>query len=146
MGEGNSGKSSLINHLLGRSVANVHFLPRTWRTDLYCRVKTEADEHALLRRASEAPSLRMSREEARAAGAEQEARLQAHGREARAAQGHPCQPPAAPAAPGYYVELPPEVKALPPDFSAAPAVAGREVVDPATLDAVGYQYAPPVSQ
>ena len=143
MSEGNSGKSSLINHSVGRSIAEVHFRPRPWRTDLYYRVKTEAEEHALLRRASEAPSLRMSREEARAADAEQEARLQAHGREARAAQGHPCEPPAAP---GYDVELPPEVKALLPDFSAAPAVAAREVVDPATLDAIGYQYAAPVSQ
>ncbi|HTE21351.1 MAG TPA: dynamin family protein [Armatimonadota bacterium] len=103
MGEGNFGKSSLINHLLGRRVAEVHFLPKTWRTDLYRRVETVDEQHALLRRAGEPAPRRMSLEEARAACAEQEARLRAQGQETQAAPGVagptglPEEPPAAPA-------------------------------------------------
>ena len=35
IGEGNSGKSSLINHLLGVAVAETSMFPKTWRVDLY---------------------------------------------------------------------------------------------------------------
>lgn len=46
-------------------------------------------------------------------------------------------------APGYSADISPAVTALLPDFSDEPAVSVREVLDPATVDELGYRYAPP---
>ncbi len=44
---------------------------------------------------------------------------------------------------GFDVAIPPSVKALLPDFSAAPAATVRQVLNTETIDAEGYHYAPP---
>ena len=65
VGEGNFGKSTLINALVGRNVAPVSVLPKTWTVDVY--EPTENAEEALLywRSQPETPQ-RVSIEEARA--------------------------------------------------------------------------------
>ena len=63
IGEGNFGKSSLINHLLGREVAAVSHLPKTWRIDLY-RSSPDGQEYAEIRRSNAATTQRLPIEEA----------------------------------------------------------------------------------
>lgn len=36
IGDGNTGKSTVINSLVGREVAKTNFLPTTWKIDVYC--------------------------------------------------------------------------------------------------------------
>ena len=64
-GEGNFGKSSLINCLLGRDVAEVSFLPETWRVDMYRSIKVWEEEYALIRKAGSAGAERLSIEAAK---------------------------------------------------------------------------------
>jgi tyrosinase len=45
-------------------------------------------------------------------------------------------------APGFGAAISPAVAALLPDFSGAPAVSVRQVLDTTTIDATGYRYAP----
>ena len=69
VGEGNFGKSSLINALAGREVAPVSFLPKTWKVDLY----QSADmDYALVRRKGEQYPVRFSADDAQAQCAAQE--------------------------------------------------------------------------
>jgi len=72
VGEGNFGKSSLINSLLGRNVAEVSFKPTTWRIDLY-RHSPGTEEWAEIRRWGRGGAERLSLTEAKAACQEQEA-------------------------------------------------------------------------
>ena len=65
-GEGNFGKSSLINCLLGRDVAEVSFLPETWRVDMYRSAPAWEDEFALVRKAGCANLETVSIEDAKA--------------------------------------------------------------------------------
>ncbi len=58
-GEGNFGKSSLINALAGRPVAPVSIFPKTFKVDVYMSAG-DADEHAILRVADAAEGVRMS--------------------------------------------------------------------------------------
>jgi GTPase SAR1 family protein len=91
VGEGNFGKSSLINRLLGRDVAEVSFLPKTWRVDLYRTALSGVPEHAQLRRAEQEQVERLSIAEAREACQAQEAMIKLRQREAKAAgQEVPC--------------------------------------------------------
>jgi tyrosinase len=46
-------------------------------------------------------------------------------------------------APGFDVEIDPAVKPLLPDFSGAPAVTVREMLQTETVDSEGYRYAAP---
>ena len=46
-------------------------------------------------------------------------------------------------APGFGTDSAPSVVALLPDFTGAPAVTVGQVLDTTTIDATGYQYAPP---
>ena len=64
-GEGNFGKSSLINCLLGRDVAEVNFLPETWRVDVYRSAPLSEEEFALVRKEGVAKFERMSIESAK---------------------------------------------------------------------------------
>ncbi|WP_395145857.1 dynamin family protein [Armatimonas sp.] len=72
VGEGNFGKSSLVNAVLGRDVAPVSFLPKTWRVDLYRGLPEGADEFAILRRIGQVNGERMSVAAAEVACADQE--------------------------------------------------------------------------
>lgn len=65
-GEGNFGKSSLINCLLGHDVAEVNFLPETWRVDMYRRINLWEEEFALVRKAGYKDVERASIEDAKA--------------------------------------------------------------------------------
>src|SRR5579859_304527 len=71
-GEGNFGKSSLVNKLLGREVAEVSILPKTWRVDLFHSLPVGQEEYAILRRNGIPLQERLTIEEARAVCLEQE--------------------------------------------------------------------------
>jgi len=60
IGEGNFGKSSLINALLGREVAEVSRQPKTWRIDLFRSVPAGKAEYAEIRRWHHAQRERLS--------------------------------------------------------------------------------------
>jgi len=63
-GEGNFGKSSLVNALLGREIAPVSRRPLTWKVDVYWPTD-DGTEFALIRRTGAATSERLSFAEAR---------------------------------------------------------------------------------
>lgn len=48
VGKGNFGKSTLINGLMGKEVAPVSRLPKTWKVDLYENVSIDVEESAVL--------------------------------------------------------------------------------------------------
>ena len=64
VGEGNFGKSSLINAILGRTVAEVSFRPLTWRIDLFHPLPEGFTEYAEVRRSGRAGLELMSIKEA----------------------------------------------------------------------------------
>ena len=74
IGEGNFGKSSIINHLLGREVAEVYHLPKTWRIDLY-RASPNGREYAELRRSKVPGTQTLSIDEAIMECKQQEAQV-----------------------------------------------------------------------
>jgi len=74
IGEGNFGKSSLINHILNRPVAAVSHLPKTWRIDLY-RHSPDGREYAELRRSNVAGTQRLPIKDALAECVTQEAQV-----------------------------------------------------------------------
>lgn len=76
VGEGKTGKSTLINALLGRNVAPVHFIPKTWKVDLYDRCEDGGMESAELhRRSTPSAPVAVSIEEARRLCDEEEQRV-----------------------------------------------------------------------
>jgi GTP-binding protein EngB required for normal cell division len=86
IGEGNFGKSSLINHLLGREIAAVSHLPKTWRIDLY-RASLDGKEYAEIGRSNVAGIQRLSIEEALAECKQQEAQVFKNVKEAQGYSG-----------------------------------------------------------
>jgi ribosome biogenesis GTPase A len=48
VGEGKMGKSTLINTLVGKKIAPVSVIPKTWKVDIYQKAGTNEEEHALL--------------------------------------------------------------------------------------------------
>jgi tetratricopeptide (TPR) repeat protein len=75
VGEGNFGKSSLVNSLLGRPVAEVSFKPKTWRIDLYHAVAEGGDERAEIRRSGMPDLRRFSIEQAKLLCKDQEEQI-----------------------------------------------------------------------
>ncbi len=73
-GEGNFGKSSLVNQLAGRKIAPVSVLPLTWKVDIYCQ-SDSGEEYAEVRKRGELDRCRMSLEEASSMCKEEEAAL-----------------------------------------------------------------------
>ena len=90
-GEGNFGKSSLINCLLGRDVAEVSFLPETWRVDMYRSASDWDEEFALVRKAGDATPEKMSIEDARAECQAQSAEAKKFQKEAEGGATRPGQ-------------------------------------------------------
>ena len=77
IGQGGFGKSSLINHLLGRQhtpVAAVSNLSKTWRVDLYC-TSPDGSEYAIIRRYNVAGTQRLLIDEAKKECEQQEAQV-----------------------------------------------------------------------
>ncbi|KAA0225910.1 hypothetical protein FCG40_05450 [Fimbriimonadia bacterium ATM] len=74
VGEGNFGKSSLINSLAGREIAPVSIIPKTYKVDVY-RESRDGSEYAVVRRVGEATGTQMSIAEAISMCEAEEARL-----------------------------------------------------------------------
>lgn len=73
-GEGNYGKSSLLNKLAGRDVAPVSIVPLTWKVDVYRLSKSEC-EYAQVRYVGEDGYREVSVEEAQSLCAQEEAQI-----------------------------------------------------------------------
>jgi hypothetical protein len=77
VGEGNFGKSSIINRLLGRDVAEVSRFPKTWCVDLFHALPAGVEEYASIRRSGRKEIERMPLAQAISAYREQEHNIEA---------------------------------------------------------------------
>ncbi len=74
-GAGNYGKSSLINALAGKDIADVSILPKTFKVDVY-RQTQEAEEFAILRKIGQTEGRRLTIDAAKAICSSEEEELE----------------------------------------------------------------------